>query len=873
MTTKKTLLLLLTTIVVIFTSHGQTITETPDSIIDYKNPVEYEIGGITVSGVKYLDNTALITLSGLAVGDKVKIPGEKITKAIEKLWAQGLFENIKVEISKIQGNLVFLNLDFKERPRLSKFSFSGVRKGEADDIREKIKLSRGDVITDHLILKTTNIIRGIFIDKGYLNNEVNFISAPDSTLENSMSFLIQIKKNKKVGVSSIEFVGNTALTKSTLLGTFKETKEKFRFYPFEKIDTFAVYLYKNPAVIKKNGLKEVVKEYLSDRVKLRIFKSSKFIQEEYETDKASILEYYNEKGFRDARILKDTIIKTSRSDVKIQITVEEGKRFYFRNINWSGNTKYSSKELTRVLNIRKGALYNQKQLERNLQFNMEGSDIYSMYLDDGYLFFNAVPVETKVENDSIDIEIRITEGKQARINKITIVGNTKTNDNVIIREIRTVPGQLFSRADLIRSQRELANLRYFNQEKIGITPKPNPVDGTVDIEFALEEASSDQLELSGGWGAGMVVGTIGVSFNNFSTRNFFKGNAWRPIPSGDGQKISIRAQSNGTYYQSYSASFTEPWLGGKKPNALSFSVYHSVQSNGLALSNDSRQSIDINGVSVSLTKRLKWPDDFFVFSQGISFQNYTLDNYTSVFTFSNGFSNNLSYLISLGRNSVDKPTYPTGGSDLSLSLQLTPPYSLFNNKDYATISDQERFKWLEYYKAKFQAYFYINPVDKFVASLRFKTGYLGSYNRKVGDSPFERFYLGGDGLSGFALDGRELVGMRGYSNNSLTPTGIGTNFIGATIYTKYTAEIRYPVSLNPSATIYLLSFVEAGNTWVDFKAFNPFKMYRSAGLGVRVFLPMFGMLGLDWGYGFDEIPKLPGSNKGQFHFSINQSID
>jgi outer membrane protein insertion porin family len=400
------------------------------------------------------------------------------------------------------------------------------------------------------------------------------------------------------------------------------------------------------------------------------------------------------------------------------------------------------------------------------------------------------------------------------------------------------------------------------------------LDGTVDIEFNVEEASSDQLELSGGWGAGMVVGTIGVSFNNFSTRNFFKRSAWRPIPAGDGQKISIRAQSNGSYYQSYSASFTEPWLGGKKPNALSVSVYHSVQSNGLAKSNVSRQSIDINGVSVSLTKRLKWPDDFFIFSQGVSLQNYNLDNYTSVFTFSNGFSNNLSYIISLGRNSVDKPTYPTSGSDLSLSLQLTPPFSLLNNKDYTTISDQERYKWLEYYKAKFQAYFYINPIDKFVASLRFKTGYLGSYNHKAGDSPFERFYLGGDGLSGFALDGRELVGMRGYSNNSLTPTqGTTSTFIGATIFTKYTAEIRYPVSLNPSATIYLLSFVEAGNTWVDFKSFNPFKMYRSAGFGVRVFLPMFGMLGLDWGYGFDEVPNMSGANKGQFHFSINQSID
>ncbi|MEI6348967.1 MAG: POTRA domain-containing protein [Bacteroidota bacterium] len=872
MTIKHTLLTFLTALFVV-SSSAQILTNKTDLEIDYANPIEYEIGGITVSGVKYLDNNALITLSGIAVGDKIKIPGEKTTKAIEKLWAQGLFENIKIEASKIQGNVIFLNFDFKERPRLSKFSFSGVRKAQADDIREKIKLTRGDVITDHLILKTANIIRGIFIEKGYLNAEVNIKTAIDSTVENSMSLLIDVDKKNKVKINSIDFIGNNFVPKSALLSKIKETKEKFRFYPFDKIDTFIVYMFKNPSIFKKNDISEIAKDYFSDRVKLRIFKSSKFIAADFETDKTAILDYYNEIGFRDAQIIKDSIIKTPNNELKLQLTINEGKKFYFRNIVWVGNSKYTSKELSRVLNIKNGDVYNQKQMERNLQFNMDGFDIYSMYLDDGYLFFNALPVETKVENDSIDIEIRVTEGKQARVNKITIVGNTKTNDNVVIREIRTVPGQLFSRADLIRSQRELANLRYFNQEKIGITPKPNPVDGTVDIEFAVEEASSDQLELSGGWGAGMVVGTIGVSFNNFSTRNFFKKSAWRPIPSGDGQKISIRAQSNGSYYQSYSASFTEPWLGGKKPNALSFSVYHSVQSNGLAKSNELRQSIDINGISVSLTKRLKWPDDFFIFSQGVSFQNYTLSNYTSVFTFSNGYSNNLNYIVSLGRNSVDKPTYPTSGSDLSLSLQLTPPYSLVNNKDYSTISDQDRFKWLEYYKAKFQAYFYINPVDKFVASLRFKTGYLGSYNRKVGDSPFERFYLGGDGLSGFALDGRELVGMRGYSNNSLTPTGTGTNFIGATIYTKYTAEIRYPVSLNPSATIYLLSFVEAGNTWIDYKAFNPFKMYRSAGFGVRVFLPMFGMLGLDWGYGFDEVPKLVGSNKGQFHFSINQSID
>ncbi len=847
--------------------------DTTQLTIDYSNPTDYEIGGITVSGVRFLDNNALITISGLTVGDKIKVPGEKISNAIEKLWSQGFFDDVKIEATKVLGSLIFLNINLKERPRLSRFSFTGIRKAEADDIREKIKLTRGDVITNHLIMKTKNIVRNHYIEKGYFNAEVNIVSAIDSSFENSFAFAIHITKNKKIKVESINFIGNNNVEKNILLSSFKNTKEKFRFYPFEKIDTFFVDIIKNRNKYKGKNIIDITKEYLSERVKLTIFKSSKFIKNDFETDKNEVISKYNELGYRDAQLISDTIYKVGKNAVSIDLKLYEGKKYYFRNIDWVGNSKYSSKELSKVLNIKKGDVYNQNQLEQNLQFNMSGLDIYSMYLDDGYLFFSANPVEIKVENDSIDIEIRINEGKQARINKVTIVGNTKTNDNVIIRELRTMPGQLFSRSDLMRSQRELAQLKYFNQEKIGIVPKPNPADGTVDIEYTVEETSSDQLELSGGWGSGMIVGTLGLSFNNFSTRNFFKGSAWRPVPQGDGQKISLRYQSNGSWYNSFSCSFTEPWLGGKKPNALSVSFYHSVQSNGLAKSNDLRQSITINGVSVSLTKRLKWPDDYFVLSNGISFQNYTLDNYASIFSFNNGYSNNLSYIGSIGRNSVDKPTYPTSGSDLSLSVQLTPPYSLFNNKDYSTISDQERFKWLEYYKAKFQASWFLNPIDKFVTSLRFKTGYLGKYNSKAGDSPFERFYLGGDGISGYALDGRELIGMRGYANNTLTPTGSGTNFIGATIFTKYTADLRYPVSLNPSATIFLLTFVEAGNTWVDHKQFNPFKMYRSAGFGVRVFLPMFGMLGLDWGYGFDDVPKLPGSNGGQFHFSINSSID
>ncbi|MDY0216700.1 MAG: POTRA domain-containing protein [Bacteroidales bacterium] len=844
-----------------------------DIVFDYSNPKEYEIGGITVSGVQYYDNNSIIALTGLAVGDKIKVPGEAITSAIQKLWSQNLFEDIQITASKIEGKLIFLNIDLKERARLSRFSITGVRKSEADEIRDDIKLSRGDIVTEHLLINTEHLILKRFRNKGFFNAKVDIREEIDTTLANSLILFINVTKNKKIKINEIYFEGNNEVAKSKLIRSFKDTKEKFRFYPFEKIDTFLVHVVKNFQEYRQRDLLEIASDYFSERVKLRIFKSSKFIAEDYETDKLSIISQYNAKGYRNARIISDTIYKVSDRLINIGIRVEEGNQFHFRNINWVGNTLYTDEYLSSILDIQKGEVYNQKTLESNLMFNPNGLDVYSLYLDDGYLFFSANPVEVKVENDSIDIEIRINEGKQARINKITIVGNTRTNDNVIMRELRTVPGQLFSRADIIRSQRELAQLRYFNQETIGINPKPNPIDGTVDIEYTVEETSSDQLELSGGWGAGMVVGTIGVSFNNFSTKKFFDSKSWRPIPSGDGQKISIRAQSNGSWYQAYSASFTEPWLGGKRPNAFSVSAYHSVQSNGLKRSDEKRQSIDINGVSVSLAQRLKWPDDYFILSQGVSFQNYVLNNYSSIFSFSDGYSNNASYLISLSRNSIDAPIYPRRGSEIGISLQVTPPYSLFKSiDDYSEVSDQDKYRWLEYHKWKFNASWYTNIVENLVASLRFKFGYLGAYNNDIGISPFERFYLGGDGLSGFALDGRELVGMRGYGNNTLTPKS-SQGYVGASVYTKYTGEIRYPVSLNPSATIYLLTFVESGNTWSHFNEFNPFKMYKSAGFGVRVFLPMFGVLGLDWGYGFDDVPGVPGASKGQFHFSINQSID
>ncbi|MDD3877118.1 MAG: outer membrane protein assembly factor BamA [Bacteroidales bacterium] len=816
--------------------------------IDYANPKEYELGGITFSGVQFLDNNILIMLTGLNIGDNISVPGEEISKAIENLWKQGLFGDISITIESIHENTVFLNIYLEEKPRLSKFSFNGIKKSEADNLREKINLTRGDVVNENTIIRTKNIIQNYFIEKGFLFNEVEITQKIDTSLTNSVILLINIDKKPKVKINEIRLSGNTPY-KSNLI---RRLRGKDEFMSEQSI---------------RRALKNTKQKGIT-----RIFKSSRFIEKEFEEDKIKLIDAYNELGFRDAIITRDTVYRFDDRTVNVEIDISEGKRYYFRNITWLGNTKYSDAHLNRILGINKGDIYNQKVLDAKLFMSQDGYDISSLYLDDGYLFFSVTPVEILVENDSIDLEMRIYEGKQARVKRVTVTGNTKTHDHVIIRELRTKPGDLFNRSEIIRSQRELLQLGYFNQENISINPVPDPTDGTVDIEYVVEETSSDQLELSGGWGAGRIVGTLGVSFNNFSLRSFFKKNAWSPIPSGDGQRLSIRAQSYGIGYQSYNFSFTEPWFGGKKPNALSFSVYHSIQSNGLPKSDEDRESITISGASIGLGKRLTWPDDYFTLYQSIGYQNYAVQNYFSAFSFSEGNSNNLSYSIVLSRNSIDAPIYPRTGSENGISLQLTPPYSLFSNSNYTTLSDQEKFKWIEYHKWKFNTSWYSKLAGNLVLNFRTRFGYLGLYNTDIGTSPFERFYLGGDGLSGFSLDGREIIAMRGYSNNSLTPRG-SQGYVGGTIFNKYTMEIRYPVSLNPMATIYVLGFAEAGNAWDKFKNYNAFQLKRSAGVGVRIFLPMFGLLGLDWGYGFDEIPGMPSANKSQFHFSIGQSID
>lgn len=801
--------------------------------------VEYEIAGIVVSGTDYLDKNVIILSSGLAVGDKIFVPGEAITKAIKNLWDLNLFSDISISAEKVVGKSIFLSINVEERPRLTKFSFKGVKKSDADDIREKIRLNRGKIVTDNLIITSKNTIKEFYVDNGYLDVEVNVTQTVDTAAQNGVILVFKVDKKKKVKIERIIFEGNKNMESGKLKRTMKETKEK-RWY--------------------------------------NIFKASKYIESNYEDDKQKIIAKYNAKGFRDAHIESDTIYKSNPGLISIRIKINEGPKYYFRNITWIGNSKHTTTELNTLLGIKRGDIYSQAVLDARLYMSQDSRDVTSLYMDDGYLFFQIQPTEVLVENDSIDIEMRIYEGKQATINKVTVVGNTKTNDKVIIREIYTKPGQLFSRADIIRTQRELAQLRYFNPEKLGVNPKPNPADGTVDIEYVVEEQASDQLELSGGWGAGRLIGTLGVSFNNFSAKNMFKPSAWRPVPAGDGQALSVRAQTTGRYYTSFSASFTEPWLGGKKPNSFSTTVYHNRQNQTGLKSNDPlRQTLFITGVSFGLGKRLKKPDDYFTLFQEINIANYQLRNFRGTFTFSDGKALNASYKIAVSRNSINGgTTYPRSGSQVTTSIQFTPPYSKFrdaalNTTDYYT-RETDQLRLVEYYKYKFTTSWYmpLDKANKLVLMAKLGFAYLGSYNKSLGFSPFERFYLGGSGLTGFALDGREIIALRGYMDQSVG-NALGT---GSVVVNKYSVEVRYPLSLNPSATIYILGFADAGNAWTNYKKYSPFDVVRGAGAGVRVFLPMFGLLGLDYGWGFDKVDNRAnnGNGKGQFHFTIGANI-
>jgi len=850
---------------------GQGLTD-----FDYTKPQKYEIGGVKVQGIEFLDERALIMISGLTVGNTISVPGDDVSSALKKLWKQGLFENVAITVEKIENNRIFLIIHLQERARLTGFSIKGVKKGDVDNIREKIQLVSGDVVTENLMIRTKQKIHQYFNEKGFLQAEVDVSKTADPKKPNGVVLTINIKKNGKVKIKHLNILGNHDINTDKLKGSMKETKEVGYVHPLYNMEKLLWDVTKDVVTLQIPKIQDDAVKYYNDNVKMRIFKSSKFIEKSYEEDKINLIKKYNKLGYRDAKIISDSIYKSDKNRINIDIVVDEGHKYYFRNVKWVGNTVYSDIDLSNILQIRKGDVYNNELLETNLQFNQNGPDVSSLYLDNGYLFFSVDPVEVSVSNDSIDLEIRIREGKQATVKNVRVIGNTRTNDHVIIRELRTRPGQLFNRSAIIRTQRELAQLKYFDPEKLGIDVQPNPLDGTVDINYTVEETSSDQIELSGGWGYGRIIGTVGLSFNNFSLRNMFKADAWKPIPSGDGQKLSLRFQTYGAGYLSYSISFTEPWLGGKKPNAFSVSYYHSLYSNGLERNDPRRSTFAIDGFTVGLGKRLTWPDDFFQLYQGVKLQRYKLKNYGNIFSVGdgNGIFHNFAYNIAFSRNSLDAPIYPRNGSDIGITLELTPPYSWFNDKDYTTMTENEKYKWVEYHKWKIKASWFSSVVGDLVLSTRVKFGFLGKYNDQIGITPFERFYLGGDGLSGYNnMDGRELISLRGYGNETLTPGYQYNSNLGGTIYDKFTLELRYPVSLNPSATIYFMGYLEAGNSWLAFEEFKPFQVYKSGGVGVRVFLPMFGLLGLDWAYGFDEVPGLPNANGGQFHFSINQSID
>lgn len=819
----------------------------------FLNPQKYTIAAVQVEADAGIDHDGVRFEADLLPGMEITVPGDKISKAIQKLWATGYFTFVEIGYTKIDqvNEEIFLYIEVRGAPRLSGFTFEGLtKKKESDDLREVMGISAGDRITEAMIMKTESKVRGYYQEKGYLYADVDISQTNDTTAFNSKFIHIKVKAGQKVKIKEINIYNNE-------LSEYDANASKFEIWKLKR-------------KISDNGLRRVMKDTKQKGI-FRVFSKSKFNRTAYDRDKNGIIELYNSLGLRDAKIVRDSIYNLDSSNLIIDIYIDKGERYYFGDIVWVGNTKYTSGQLDTVFGIKKGDVYNKSLLDQRLYMSMDGRDVTSLYMDRGYLFFNVEPVVVSVDSNYINYEMRITEGKEARIRNVYIRGNTKTNDYVIMREIRTKPGDLFNRNDIIRTQRELSNLGYFDPEGFQVNPIPNPEDGTVDIEYTVVERSSDQVELSGGYGAGRVIGTIGLSFTNFSTKNFFKKESWRPLPSGDGQRLSIRGQTYGRGYQSYNFSFTEPWLGGKKPNSLSVFSSYSLITNGLDKDNDLYSQTSIFSIGAGYGTRLKWPDDFFQFYTELNYQYYALEK-SQYFIFSDGFSNNISLQGVFSRNSIDAPIYPRGGSKFTLTTKFTLPYSAFDgiaNEDYASLTDQERYKFAEYYKLKLTGEWYI-PLDKsrkLILRPSFGFGFLGSYNQAKGFSPFERFYLGGSGLNGtWQFDGREIISLRGYGGNSpISPT------TGGTVISKYGLELRYPVSLNPSATIYALAFLEGGNTYEGFSKFDPFDVKRSAGMGVRIFLPMFGMLGVDFAWGFDPLdPNASGVSDVDANPALNE---
>ncbi|WP_437371456.1 outer membrane protein assembly factor BamA [Maribacter litoralis] len=838
----------------------------------YEDGKSYILGGLDVTGLQSYNEQTVKTYTGLRVGQPITLPGEQISEVIKKLWGLELFSEIDIFITNIEENTVFLELNIIERPTLSNVKFYGVKKGKLESLIQDTDLKKGKKITESLISNSKNYITNKYKKQGYLNAEVNIATSKDTTGTNTQYMVVNVKKGDKVKIRSIDFEGNEQLSDKKLRKALKNTKQK------------------------KLG---------------RFWKKSKYIQEDYEEDLDLLIDKFAENGYRDARVISDSVIRVDENNIDLKITVEEGDKYYFGDIDFVGNTVYTDRQLNQVLGIKKGDTYNGVLMRERIADNSkpDPNDVTSLYQNNGYLFSTINPVEISAANDTIDFEIRIIEGKETFLNHVTVSGNDKTNDHVIYRELRTRPGQKYNKADIIRSIRELGQLGFFDAEQI--TPdvlNANPNEGTVDLAWSLVESGSSQIELQGGYGGGGFIGTLGLSFSNFSIQNLFNGEKYKPVPMGDGQTFALRLQASQTY-RVYSLNFAEPWLGGKKPVRFNLSMSRTQQ---FAAQYDSSGDIDvkkdqqfsITGITAGLAKRVQWPDDFFTISHSLSYQLYDFRNYNiGLFNFGDGKANSLAYTFGISRNATQGGRiFPRGGSNFEISAKFTPPWSLFSDKDYRSLQDrsneiesipaasrtsteqaeledldQERFRWLEYYKVKFKGDWYTTLVDKLVLRSNAEFGFLGSYNSAVGDVPFERFYVGGDGLGNFTLDGRDVVQLRGYDNQSITPYSDGaTSPDGALIYNKFSLELRYPLTLKPSASIYGLAFLEGGNAFNNFQEFNPFELKRSAGVGLRIFMPAFGLLGIDFGYGFDEdlVPTSAGQGPSgwQTHFIIGQQF-
>ena len=813
----------------------------PADSLSYLNPKDYIIGGISVSGTKYLDKDVLVQISKLSKGDRINLPGEQNAAIIKRMYDQGLFDDVQLNITRINLDTIYLEIAVVERPRLSRLHITGIRKGEVEDLQKKLSDKNSKIVNENLLSTTTAIIKKHFNEKGFLNTTVDIKQRKDPGDANSVILDVAVDKKSKVRINKVVFEGNTAFSSKKLKKYLKKTRER-KWY--------------------------------------NLFGSRKFLQEKYDDDKQNLIDKMQDKGYRDAEIVKDSVWKNDDKTVNVKIKVFEGHKYYFGNIKWSGNARYPSELLNKLLRVKKGDIFSEEELNKRLQGpTPNNDDVSTLYLDGGYLTYNADPVQTKIYNDTVDLDIRVYEGPQYTINRVDIKGNDVTNDKVVRREIRVIPGQKFNKELLIRSTREIGQLGNFDEQKT--EPKPtniNPADGTVDIIFNVVEKPSDQIELSGGFGGGQIVGTLGLTFNNFSLKNIFHFKDYKPLPKGDGQKLSLRGQSSGRTYQNYSFTFSEPWLGGKKPIFFALSAYTQLSSTGqyYAKTDPNYNNLRINGVGITLGKKLNWPDNYFQLNYSLNFDHYNLDNYPG-YIFQNGTSFNIKFTQELTRNSLDQVIFPTQGSNIKLTLQGTPPYSLFNNINYNVATQDQMYHFVEYYKVKWDAQWFQKIIGKLVLMSQVRFGFLGEYNSHVPPSPFERFKLGGDGMQSYQfLQGSDIIGLRGYQNFSIIP--VGTNYTedtnpGATIYNKYTFELRHPVIASQSATIFVLGFAEGGNVWNNFNQFNPFNVRRSIGAGVRIFLPIFGLLGLDYGYGFDKIPGIPDANKGQFHFSISQSLN